>query len=272
MYQTRDTLKTMNQLLDTAKRAARVAGSLIMEQYASADFETKSDGSPVTQADMAANESLIAALKETHIPILSEETLTIQTPYPERLWIIDPLDGTKGFIKKTGDFAVMIGLIDQGRPILGVVYVPVSDSLYFAARGMGSWKESPEGKTELRVSTRTEELRFIRSVNHFSPQMQLLSEVLQASLIPLGSIGVKAGLLCEGGGDFFASWGKFGVWDTCAAEIITLEAGGTVTDHKGHKILYGAPDHLVHNGIVFSNGACHAQVLNAIQSIPPVTE
>jgi 3'(2'), 5'-bisphosphate nucleotidase len=180
---------------------------------------------------------------------------------------VDPLDGTKGFIQKTGDFAVMIGLLEHGRPVLGVVYVPIQDTLFFSTQENGTHMEKDGVTTQLHVSSCATELRFVSSVHHFSPQMQRLSEILNATRIPHGSIGVKAGMLCTNTGDFFASWGKFGAWDTCAPEALVCGAGGMVTDINGDPIFYGTEDHLVEHGIVYSNGACHSAVLSAIRSV-----
>jgi 3'(2'), 5'-bisphosphate nucleotidase len=257
----------MNPLLTDAITAARKAGAEIMRHYASTDFETKEDGSPVTIADTRSNEILTEHLNKTGIALLSEESGEIALPYPDRLWIIDPLDGTKDFILKNGDFAVMIGLIEKGRPILGVVYVPAHDTLYYAERGTGAFMNTGGVVYTLQVSNRSEnDLRCIRSINHFSPRMEAIAEQLHATFIPRGSFGVKAGVLAEGTGDYFASLGNFGEWDVCAPEIIATEAGATVSDCNGNQLFYGTKDHRVEHGIVFSNGVCHARVLKAIRT------
>ncbi len=257
----------MNPLLTIAIAAAREAGSGIMQFYASSAFDTKDDGSPITLADRTANEILIRHLNETGIQILSEESEGVPLPYPSRMWIIDPMDGTIGFIKKTDDFAVMIGLIENGRPILGVVYAPVHDTLYYAETGTGAFVTRRGETTRLTVSTRdSENLRFLCSANHFTPIMQTVTDTLGATLTPQGSVGLKAGKLAEAEGDFFFSPGKLGEWDVCAPEIIATEAGGRVTDFNGAPLFYGTNDHRITSGSVFSNGACHEKVLNAIRS------
>lgn len=256
------------QLLHDAIHAAKEAGRRVMEQYAhTVSIEIKSDGSPLTEADTEASACITAYLEKTKIPVLSEEALTIHPPYPTTLWIIDPLDGTKGFIKKTGDFAVMIGLLEHGKPTLGVVYIPVTDTLYYAQKGHGSFMEKHGAVAPLTVSTQTEHLRFIRSINHFSPQMAALGEALNATLMPMGSIGIKAGMLAEGHGDFFASWGQFGIWDVCATQIIVEEAGGIVTDIDGNQLQYDALDQKVHQGILYASAACHTRVRDAATHI-----
>jgi 3'(2'), 5'-bisphosphate nucleotidase len=159
----------MNELLTIAIEASKKAGEEIMRLYATTAFETKNDGSPVTIADTRSNEILMERLGKTGIPILSEELEGVSLPYPKQLWIIDPLDGTKDFINKSNDFSVMIGLIEHGVPILGVVYAPALDTLYFATKGNGAFVTKGEITSTLTVSNREHEnLRFVRSVNHFS--------------------------------------------------------------------------------------------------------
>jgi 3'(2'), 5'-bisphosphate nucleotidase len=156
------------------------------------------------------------------------------------MWVIDPIDGTIGFVKKTGDFAVMIALLENGRPTLGVVYSPSNDTLYYAEKGMGAFMEKDGTTTRLAVSTRdTQELRVLRSVNHFTPTMQAVTSILQANPVPQGSVGLKAGKLAEAEGDFFFSEGALGEWDVCAPEIIASEAGGLVTDFDYQPLFYG---------------------------------
>lgn len=262
----------MNELLKIATTAAREAGAEILRLYETTEFETKLDGSPVTIADTNANKIIISYLEKTDILILSEESDGVPLPYPEKIWIIDPLDGTKDFIKKNGDFSVMLGLLVNGTPALGVVYVPVRETLYYAVRGAGAFKVHNGTTTPLKVSDREAVgLRCIRSVNHFTPRMGAVTEKLSATLHPHGSIGIKAGLLSEDAGDFFFSWGNLGEWDVCAPEIITREAGGRVTDINGNALSYGTPDHRLEHGIVFSNTKCHDKLLDAIRTTPQHT-
>lgn len=258
----------MDTLLKTAIHAAREAGARVMELYETTDFETKTDGSPLTVADTQAHNVLVLHLEKTGIPILSEESAGIEIPYPPRLWIIDPIDGTRDFLKKTEDFAVMVGLLEHGRPVLGVVYAPAQDKLYHAVRGEGTYLEH-DGKTKrLDVSGSGDPLRCIRSVHHFKARDASVVENLGAITLPHGSIGIKAGLIAEGVGDFSFSWGNLGEWDVCAPEIITTEAGGKVTDTNGDPLSYGTKDHRIVGGMIFSNGTCHGTVASAITSTP----
>jgi 3'(2'), 5'-bisphosphate nucleotidase len=260
----------MHTHLNVAIEVAKRAGDAIMELYATTDFEEKHDGSPVTIADHRSNAILTEELSKTGISILSEESLGIALPYPSQLWIIDPLDGTKDFLKKNGDFCVMVGLLEHGRPSLGVVYVPVYDELYFASLGDGAFLKKGGATTKLVLGDEKHTpTRCVRSINHFSPHMVRVAESLGATLHPRGSIGIKAGVVAQGLGDYFASWGHFGEWDVCAPEIIVTEAGGVVTDCNGNPLTYGTQNHLLEHGIIFANQGHHSDVLHAFRTTPP---
>jgi 3'(2'), 5'-bisphosphate nucleotidase len=255
----------MNTLLEIALSAAKAAGDEILTHYESTDFETKKDGSPVTIADTSANEIIIEHLTKTGIAILSEESGTINVPYPSRIWIIDPLDGTKEFINKTGDFCVMIGLLEEGRPILGVVYSPVHDTYYYAEKGTGAYMRKNMNTKRITLSDTTlPTLRCLGSVNNFSPEMAQIAERLGAIKNQRGSLGLKAGDLIENNGDYFFSRGAFGEWDVCAPEIITLEGGGRVTDCFGNPLFYGTENHRLQHGIIFAQPHCYNDVLRVV--------
>lgn len=267
----------MNPLLTTAIQAAREAGDFIMTQYGKASITLKVDESPVTQADMGAHTRLMEAFRETGIPILSEESTDqshISFPYPETLWAIDPLDGTHDFIEETGDFSVMIGLLHKGRPILGVVYAPATGTTYYAETGSGAFMEQGGVTTRLSVSTHTmPNLRSFKSRHHYTPHMEAIAQsLLVKETILRGSVGVKAGLLGIRDADFFFYTGALGVWDVCGPEIIVTEAGGTVTDMQGNVIAYSEKNHRLTHGIVFSNGLCHHDIIDAIRTTPQPTE
>lgn len=259
----------MDPLLTVAIAAAREAGGFIMTQYGNTASIQKIDKSPVTEADLGAHTRIMEALRHTEIPILSEETLDnshITHPYPDTLWIIDPLDGTRDYIEGTGDFSVMIGLLCNGRPALGVVYAPVTDTLYYAESGKGAFMVRDGTTIRLSASDALPpHLHLIRSKNHYSSFMAAVADKLAVTkATPHGSVGIKAGLLGTQNGDFFLYTGALGVWDICAPEIIVTEAGGKVTDIAGTLIAYVERNHRLSKGIVFSNGTCHAHVLTAI--------
>jgi 3'(2'), 5'-bisphosphate nucleotidase len=261
----------MHPLLPIAQRAAQMASDAIIPFYGSDLFELKADNSPVTKADTAAHERILEVLGETGIPILSEEdTLRTPLPYPERIWIIDPLDGTKGFINHTDDFSVMIALLEHGRPVVAVVHAPILGKQYYATRGGGAFVVEEAGERKLHVSTRlVPDLIGMVSVNHKAPYMAGVCTRLSVSdTKAIGSVGIKAGFIAEGLADFYPNRGFLGEWDVCAPELILTEAGGIVTDTLGNLLSYGSEDHRITQGIVFSNGICHTLVLDALQSEP----
>jgi 3'(2'), 5'-bisphosphate nucleotidase len=260
----------MNELLTIAKEAARESAAIIRDFYGNALVSEKEDKSPVTEADTAAHKLIRARLETTGLPILSEEDAErFPLPYPDRMWIVDPLDGTKGFIKKTDDFAVMIGLIENGRPVLGVVHCPIGDVVYSATFGGGSFIEKDGVAKQLRVSDRmVPTLRGLMSVNHAATYMTELGERLKVEEeIAVGSIGIKAGYIAHDRADFYVTRGALGEWDVCAPELILTEAGGTVTDTRGEPLCYGNENARIKYGIVFTNGVCHSDVVTVLGTI-----
>lgn len=232
----------LNNLLQIAKEAALSAGEEILKVYQSGDFsiEAKSDNSPLTLADKAAHNEIVSYLEKTNIPILSEEGRDI--PFDERskwkyFWMVDPLDGTKEFIKKNGEFTVNIALIHNGEPVLGVVYPPVLDEMYFATKGEGSFLEK-EGRQE-RLSTSRKKLvdlnlKVVASRSHMSKETEdYLSNLDNPEIVSKGS-SLKFLLVASGEADLYPRFGPTMEWDTAAADIIVREAGGIVTleDHK----------------------------------------
>src|SRR2546423_10130122 len=236
---------------------------------------------PVTQADRTVNELIVRALRESFPEdgVLAEEsTDTAERLSCERVWMVDPLDGTKGFIAGTGDFAVQIGLAVAGRAALGVLYAPATDVLYWAARGHGSWVLRPTseaGKTlkaeRLRVSDETElaRMRLAESRSHRGPHMDSLVRALGVRAeVRTHSVGIKVGLLVERQCDLYIHVSsKTKQWDTCAPEAVLAEAGGRMTDLWGEPLLYNSPDVLNRNGLVASNGAAHDRVTERIRPL-----
>lgn len=139
--------------------------------------------------------------------------------------------------------------------------------LYYAEAGHGAFLVHNGITTRLRVSDREREgLIFIRSIHHSTPEVLDVAEKLHATPYPRGSMGIKAGVLGEGVGDFFFTRGKLGEWDVCAPHILVLEAGGRVTDCSGNPLFYGTPDHRIQNGVVFTNTACHEHLLEVLHT------
>lgn len=263
--------------LEVALGVARDAGAAILEYYDSPlHIERKIDADehaePVTEADKAAN-SLIVSELQRQFPddgILAEESIdTKRRLGKRRVWMVDPLDGTNGFIARDGDFAVQIGLAVDGRSVLGVVYQPLPDVLYAAVEGTGAWVEREGFEAErARVSDNEEvsRMRLAASRNHRSPRMDTVVRALGIEEeVQRGSVGIKVGLIIERQCDLYIHLSpRTKQWDTCAPEIILREAGGRMTDLFGKPLLYNGADVRNRNGLVASNGAAHSRLIETL--------
>lgn len=233
---------------------------------------------PVTQADRTVNELIVRALRESFPEdgILAEESVdTDRRIGRERVWMIDPIDGTKGFIAGTGDFAVQIGLAVGGRACLGILYAPATDVLYWAARGHGAWvlrptseadKSARAGRLGVTAETELGRMRLAESRSHRGPRMEALVRALGVRAeVRSHSVGIKVGLLVERQADLYIHLSpKTKQWDTCAPEAVLAEAGGRMTDIWGAPLRYNTPDVLNRNGILASNGAAHDAVVERL--------
>jgi 3'(2'), 5'-bisphosphate nucleotidase len=266
--------------LEVALKLAREAGAVILSFYDSPLHIERKVGSdehsePVTQADRAANELIVNGLK-TEFPddgILAEESLDTERRLAKRrVWMVDPLDGTNGFIARDGDFAVQIGLAVEGRAVLGVVYQPLSSLLYRATEGCGTWIERAGFEVErARVSDESsvERMRLAASRTHRSPRMDTVVRALGLKEeVQRGSVGVKVGLIIERQCDVYVHLSpRTKQWDTCAPEIVLSEAGGRMTDLFGEPLGYNQPEVQNRNGLVASNGAAHAIIIERISPL-----
>ncbi|HEV7682148.1 MAG TPA: 3'(2'),5'-bisphosphate nucleotidase CysQ [Pyrinomonadaceae bacterium] len=265
--------------LRIALELAREAGAAILDFYEGPlDIEQKAsadDGEPVTQADKLANEIIVSRLQR-EFPgdgILAEESIdTAHRLDKSRVWMIDPLDGTTGFIEGNGDFAVQIGLSENGNCVLGVVYQPLTGVLYRAVQADGAWIERPNLEPEQgRVSDNRDvaTMRLAASRSHPSPRMD---KVLQAfglkEKVLRGSVGIKVGLIIEQQCDLYVHLSpRTKQWDTCAPEVILNEAGGRITDLFGHPLRYNHADVQNRNGVVASNGVSHDHIVELLQPL-----
>jgi 3'(2'), 5'-bisphosphate nucleotidase len=202
--------------------------------------------------------------------VLAEESLDdARRLGKSRLWVIDPLDGTNGFIDRNGDFAVQIGLAVGGESVVGVVYQPQPDVLYRAVKGRGTWVERAGFEPErARVSGQSEvrRMRLAASRSHRSPRMDAVVRRLGfKEEVRRGSVGVKVGLIIERQCDVYIHLSpRTKQWDTCAPEIILREAGGQITDLFGLPLGYNNADVQNHNGLVASNGAAHDRIVERL--------
>jgi 3'(2'), 5'-bisphosphate nucleotidase len=256
--------------LRLASALAREAGRAALAHYGTASAEYKSPNAPVTAADHAANRVIVDGLKEAFPDdaILSEESRdSAERLSAERVWIVDPLDGTKEFLAQNGEFAIMIGLAVAGEPVLGIVYLPDGDVLYAAARGRGAWQERGGERTPLSAAdARIDALRMVGSRSHPDPLIVRMQEALGVTDVrPSGSVGVKCGLIALGERDLYVHPVPYlKEWDTCAPEVVLREAGGTVTDCLGEPLRYNKPDPAQPHGVLASGRGVHQAVLAAV--------
>ena len=271
--------RTFDREIRVAVDLAREAGAAILEHYEGPlHIEEKNyddDLEPVTQADKLANELIVTRL-ETEFPddgILAEESVdTAHRLDKPRVWMVDPLDGTNGFIDGNGDFAVQIGLAERGECVVGVVYQPLTGVLYRAVRGQGTWIERPEYAAE-RVSVSEQQfipaMRLAASRSHRSPRMnRVVNELGFKEEVRRGSVGIKIGLIVERQCDVYIHLSpRTKQWDTCAPQLILTEAGGELTDLFGAPLRYNVADVQNRNGLVASNGISHDLIIDKLSSL-----
>lgn len=250
------------ELARITKEAGRVALKYYNKNYT---VTTKSDNSPVTEADMAVHKYLTVALEATDIPILSEEGSAGVISDTDKLWVIDPIDGTKDFIQKTGDFAVMVALVEVGVPNMTAVYVPAADEIYSAEKDKGAFLKRGDEEERIHVSkiSDSKDARLLVSRNHPNKVTARLEEELGISrVIPVGSMGVKLVRIARGDADIcLYSTNKLGWWDVAAPQLILEEAGGKVTDVNGAVIRYEGNNTYIPNGVLASNGFLHHEAV-----------
>ncbi|MEL7449306.1 MAG: 3'(2'),5'-bisphosphate nucleotidase CysQ [Pseudomonadota bacterium] len=243
----------LKRLLPQVVDIARNAGSAILEIYEQDfDVEHKADDSPLTAADLAAHKVIVAGLAKLDpvLPVLSEESA--QQPFAERAdweryWLVDPLDGTKEFIKRNGEFTVNIALIENHEPVLGVVHVPVMNKDYFGAQGHGAFRQSEGGEPEaIRVASG--DAGSPRVVGSRSHRGELLDAYLgrlgDHEMVPMGS-SLKFCVVAEGNADVYPRLGLTSEWDTAAAHAVVNCAGGKVLAVSGEPLRYNAKEDIL---------------------------
>ncbi len=239
---------TVERVIDIAHRA----GAEIMKIYATDfDVESKSDESPLTAADLASHKTIIEGLEalEDGRPILSEESKAIS--WSERsgwqqYWLVDPLDGTKEFVKRNGEFTVNIALIENGVPTFGVVYAPVKEWTYVGDQASGAFKlEGGEKRAIAATASARSPLRVVGSRSHAGDRLQgYLDNIGDHNIVPMGS-SLKLCLVAEGEADLYPRLGPTSEWDTAAADAVVRAAGGYVTDTALEALKYNAKESIL---------------------------
>jgi 3'(2'), 5'-bisphosphate nucleotidase len=258
--------------------AARDAGRVILEFYGKPDvpMQLKSDQSPVTAADHAAD-ALIQDRLRTAFPgdsLLTEESIDDGSRSGKsRVWIVDPLDGTRDFLAQTGDFSVHVALCVDGQAVLGVVYQPVRQALYHAVIGGGAFLENKGTSTQVRTSRRSEPSELRVGISRLNPDEGLGKCLAASGLAPRAvAMGASVKHMALARGDLDAVLNLSPAeqeWDTCAPEVILREAGCTISDGDGKPLKYNQSDLFRRRGSVWSNGLCHPLMLRVIAPCLP---
>jgi 3'(2'), 5'-bisphosphate nucleotidase len=235
---------------------AREAGLSILKVYEAAAASSarglvafKTDQSPLTEADLAANQVICAGLAQLtpDIPVVSEEhdgSLAHRCPTGE-FWLVDPLDGTKEFLARNGEFTVNIALVRDAEPVWGVVYAPVLDLMYWGGRELGAFRAQAGCTEPIRVSSalaQGERLRVVASKSHLTPETSRFIEALGSAEIVQAGSSLKFCRIAEGSADVYPRLAPTCEWDTAAAQAVVEGAGGHVRDLQGERLRYGKPD------------------------------
>ena len=258
--------------LDIAIKAAQEASNIILEIYQK-DYNTytKTDNSPVTDADLKSNKIINKILSNTKYSILSEEDIDDQSRLSkDMIWIVDPLDGTSDFIDKTGEFTVMIALIENKKPILGVIAWPTEKILFVAQKNCGAFRYSDDKWDKISV-TKIDELpkcRTVGSRHHLSEkEKEFIKKIGIEDFTSIGS-SLKVGKISSGQAEaYITTTSKMKEWDTAASYCIVSEAGGKMTDMLGNDLTYNNKNVHHQNGILVTNGLIHDKIVEEFKKL-----
>jgi 3'(2'), 5'-bisphosphate nucleotidase len=264
----------LNKELETARELAIGAGAILLEYYKDApNIEWKGENDPVTSADRAASRFIVDALRD-RFPLdgilCEEEKDDLKRLGNPRVWVIDPMDGTKEFIKRRGEFSVMIGLAIEGRARVGAVYQPTERKLYYAAPHSGAFLTHAGVTRALHVSPESDKTKVVMALSrsHLSSDTEAIRKNLGIEhTTQTGSLGLKVGLLCESAAHVYVQGRGTSLWDTCGPEAILFEAGGKMTDKRGDPFRYDIEDVRNHTGVVATNGVLHDDVVEAARAL-----
>jgi len=258
--------------LDIAIKAAQEASSVILDIYQK-DYNTftKTDDSPVTDADLKSNKKINEILSDTKYSILSEEDVDDQSRLSkDMIWIVDPLDGTSDFIDKTGEFTVMIALIQNKKPILGVIAWPTEKILFVAQKNCGAFRYSNDKWDKISVTKieNLSECRTIGSRHHLSDkEKKFIKKLGVKDFTSIGS-SLKVGKISSGEAEaYITTTNKMKEWDTAASYCIITEAGGKMTDMLGNQITYNNKNVYHQNGILVTNGLIHNKIVKEFKKL-----
>jgi len=260
-------LKTAREL---ALKASREVLSLLHQPIAQ---KRKDDKSLVTEADLKSDEILREGLAKAFPDhaVLTEENGISGPKDADYVWLIDPLDGTKAFAKGIPGFSVMVGLLERGQPVLGVVVDPLESRVYEAAKGEGAFQEHAGSRSALKVSSRNrlDDMRVVVSTGFPEKAMERLKAVCSGpQLKPINSVGIKVGFVVRGAADIYVSHHPVHYWDTCAPQAILEEAGGVFTKLDGTPLVYDLSSKFAHEGLTLATNAVeHAALVLKLATI-----
>jgi 3'(2'), 5'-bisphosphate nucleotidase len=256
----KEAMTDFKALIDAVLPIVARAGEAIMSVY-EGEFavERKDDNSPLTKADLESQRIILQGLAEVtpEMPVLSEESA--HAPWMERrswpaLWLVDPLDGTREFVKRNGEFTVNIALIADHEPVLGFIGVPAQRVSYWGAKGIGAFVHRPGSQVrQIRVSDPATPLRVAGSRSHTTPQTARYLEKLDSYVLQSIGSSIKFCLIAEGKADLYARFGPTSEWDTAAGQAILEAAGGHVTRLDGHRLRYNCRESLINGDFVAFN-------------------
>jgi 3'(2'), 5'-bisphosphate nucleotidase len=258
-----------------ACKVAREAATIVNTFYVgSSEVRYKMDREPVTEADRSANQHIVARVKAVFPGdgMLSEESKDdLSRLERQRVWIIDPLDGTKEFIARNGEFSIMIGLAVRGRPVLGVVMQPESGLLYAGAAGIGAYLYEAEERIALHVSDfdKANRMTLVSSRSHRQQITDKIRSTLRITSERVsGSVGLKVGLITRQLADLYIHPSPgCKEWDLCAPHALLEAAGGRMSDCWGNDLTYNKKDVRAHNGLIASNGRAHSQIVDTVAQV-----
>ncbi len=255
--------------------AAQKAGNEILDVYSNTfTTQTKKDNSPITEADIRSNKIISQTLKKSgHIILSEEEKDDLHRLDEDTVWIVDPLDGTTDFVNKTGEFTVMISLVNKSKPIVGVIYWPTEKTLYVAQKGQGAFRYYNNEWRKIFVSNTIEisQCKVVGSRHHLSENEKLLIKKLGITNFTSIGSSLKVCKVSSGEADaYITTTNKMKEWDSCASYCIVTEAGGKMTDMLGNDLRYNSKEVNHQNGILVTNGLIHDSIIKEYRKLKKV--
>lgn len=269
---------TYTHELQAALAAVAQAGQAVLERYATFTAIADAPADITTVADHEAQEIILRLLHERYPAdgFCAEEATPAVAAAPTtaaRVWVVDPIDGTRGFARKNGEFSLMVALLDQGQAVLGVVAEPARQRLTYAVLGQGCWQRDGAARAETRchVTTTADLAAATLTQSHSragAPPSRELAALRPARVVETYSAGIKLALVARGEADLYLNtYEGFHDWDICAGDILVTEAGGRVTGLGGQTLLYGTPGAWQRHGLLATNGGVHAAALAALRGV-----